>query len=93
MIGKPFRPPLLKKVGESKTLVPKEDGEPEAKRRRISPDQEHNEKSTQPHLVFKSPGISSLPRKPLLEVKNSTIAVNTNRSSDHGVEGYYNVLW
>ncbi|KAL8771026.1 MAG: hypothetical protein Q9209_003445 [Squamulea sp. 1 TL-2023] len=42
-------------------------------------------------LVFKKPGISSLPpppRKPLLEVTNTAPEI-----SDAGIEGYYSVLW
>lgn len=67
--------------------------EPQAKKRRISSDQEDEAKPTGPQLVFKKPGISSLPRKPLLAVKNPAVAAQATKSLDDGVEGYYNVLW
>lgn len=84
MIGKPFRTPLLRKTEE----LGDNDGlsEPQAKKRRIS----NNKGDGGPQLVFKTPGISSLPRKPLLAVKNPAVATNI---ADEGFERYYNVLW
>ena len=94
MIGKPFRPPLLANVNRSATsLVKADDDEPQAKKRRVGTDEEHRVTSSEPRLVFKTPGISSLPRKPLSEAKNGTGAVNGLHTDDHGMEGYYNVLW
>lgn len=88
MIGNPFRTPLLRKTEESRD----NDGvsEPQAKKRRISSDKGDGSKTMGPQLVFKTPGISSLPRKPLLAVKNPAVAT---KSLDGGLEGYYNVLW
>lgn len=85
MIRKPFRTPLLRRVEESRD----NDGvlEPHVKKRRISSD---SEKTLEPQLIFKSPGISSLPRKPLVAINNPAEAVKT---PDGGFEGYYNVLW
>ncbi|CAD6594070.1 MAG: helicase [Alectoria sarmentosa] len=88
MIGKPFRTPLLRKTEESGD----NDGvsEPQAKKRRISSDKGDDLKTLGPQLVFKTPGISSLPRKPLLAVKNPAVAT---KPLHRGFEGYYNVLW
>lgn len=81
----------------SKTDVPdKADfaDQPPAKRRRVSgSDDQEITKSTALKLVFKTPGISILPRKPLLDVKNSATVAQVTQPSDGGVEGYYNVLW
>lgn len=88
MVGKPFRIPLLRKTEESGD----NDGgsEPQAKKRRISSDKGDGVKTMGPQLVFKTPGISSVPRKPLLAVKNPAVATE---SLDGGSEVYYNVLW
>lgn len=94
MSRKPFRPPILRKV--EKPVVPAavpDIDEPQAKKRRINNDQEDNANPTGPQLVFKMPGISSLPRKPLLAVKNPAVAAQATKPLDGGVEGYYNVLW
>ena len=88
MLGKPFQSPLLVK----KDPIPSPDGyEPKAKRRRISVGDEKEQSG--PQLVFKAPGISSLPRKPLLAVSNPASALETAKPRDGGIEGYYNVLW
>lgn len=86
MIGKPFQVPLLRKTEEA------EDSdrvlEPRAKKRRMNSGK--GDCTNTPRLVFKTPGISSLPRKPLLAVKNPVVAL---KPLDGGLEGYYNVLW
>ena len=90
MLGKPFRPPLLKKVDKPSAPSGPDVDEHQAKKRRISTVQEDSEKPLGPQLVFKVPGISSLPRNPLFPVKNPTVAA---QPLDGRVEGYYNVLW
>ena len=92
-MNKPFRPPLLRKIDKLAGSVDTYGEEPQAKRRRISSDQEDEDKPAGPQLVFKKPGISSLPRKPLLAVKNHSVAAQATQLVDGGVEGYYNVLW
>ncbi|KAL8783429.1 MAG: hypothetical protein Q9213_004629 [Squamulea squamosa] len=75
MFSRPFKPPLLKRRGSGNC-------------ENISV---KKVKVDSTGLVFKKPGISSLPpapRKPLLEVVNT--APDT---SDAGTEGYYSVLW
>lgn len=67
--------------------------EPQFKKRRISSDTEDTPKPVGPQLVFKKYGISSLPRNPLLAIKNSAVAAQATKPLDGGVEGYYNVLW
>ena len=88
MIRKPFRTPFLRKPEDSED----NDGilEPGAKKRRISSEEEAGVKTIEPRLVFKTPGISSLPRKPLFAVENSSVAP---KPVDGGFDGYYNVLW
>lgn len=93
MTGKPFRPPLLSKLEKPATPVYKDRDEPQAKKRRTSSDLNDNAKLPAPHLVFKKPGISSVPRKPLLAVKNPTGATQAIQPLDGGFENYYNVLW
>ena len=92
-MNKPFRPPLLRKVDNPTVSNGTYGEEPQTKRRRISSDQEDVDKSAGPQLVFKKPGISSLPRKPLLAVKNPSVAAQVTQPPNGGVEGYYNVLW
>lgn len=75
MFSRPFKPPLLKRPGSGDC------DNTSVKRVKVD--------ST--GLVFKKPGISSLPpppRKPLLEVVNTA-----SKISDTGTEGYYSVLW
>lgn len=88
MIRKPFRTPLLRKPEDSRD----NDGvsEPQAKKRRISNYEGDGVQTMQPQLVFKTPGISSLPRKPFLAIQNPAVAT---KPLDGGLEGYYNVLW
>ena len=88
MFRKPFRTPLLKKKEESVHID--EIVEPQSKKRRLSSDNENDLKTIRPRLVFKAPGISSVPRRPLLTIGNSAVIAN---SSDGTSEGYYNVLW
>ena len=92
-MNKPFRPPLLKKVDNPTAINSTYGEEPHTKRRRISSNQEDENKPARPQLGFKKPGISSLPRKPLLAVENPSVAARAIQPLDGGVEGYYNVLW
>ncbi len=90
MLGKPFRSPLLAK---KERLASSDDHEPQAKKRRISGNDEIRKEHAGPQLVFKAPGISSLPRKPLLTVQNPAKAAEVAKPQHAGIEGYYNVLW
>ena len=90
MLGKPFRSPLQIKKVTSLTMV---DDEPPAKKRRISENDEIEEDLSGPRLVFKAPGISCLPRKPLIAVSNPAKADKTAKQLGGGIAGYYNVLW
>lgn len=96
MTSAKFRPPLLRKP----EILDEDDDagfaeQPPAKRRRVgsSGDELKATNSIAPKLVFKTPGVSSLPRKPLLDVKNSALAAQATLPSDSGVESCYNVLW
>lgn len=90
---KPFRPPLLKKAIQ---IQPSEDASsdgPPAKRMRLyGPNDSAGEKS-EPRLVFKTPGVSSLPRKPLHSVANPPAALDASSQQEDALESYYNVLW
>ena len=87
MIRKPFRTPLIRKAEESRDN--EGDSEPQAKKSRISSDEHNDVKTTEPRLIFKNPGVSSLPRKPLLTVENSAVVTKPRV----GFDGYYNALW
>ena len=90
MLGKPFRSPLLVKKDSPASS---NDHEPLSKKRRISGNEEARNAQSGPQLVFKVPGISSLPRKPLLAVDNPAITAEATKLQDAGIEGFYNVLW
>ena len=88
MIRKPFRTPFLRKTEE----LGDDDGvsEPQTKKRRIISDEQDGVKRAEPRLVFKTPGISLLARKPLSAIEKPAGATET---LDGGFDGYYNVLW
>ena len=89
MLGKPFRPPLLTKGAREEN----HGSSPPPKRRRLNSDEEVSKIRAAPQLVFKTPGISQLPRKPLLAVNNPAVAAEVAGSLGEALEGYYNVLW
>ncbi len=77
MLLTPFRSPLLKRrTSEGETV------QHQSKKIKIEPT------AAGPRLIFKNPSISSLPRKPLLEVDNEATKTDAGAS-----KGYYNVLW
>lgn len=94
MLGKPFRTPFLTKTDASsaKSTV-QEDSEPQPKRRRISSDHELGATKTAPRLIFKKPGVSCLPRKPLFAVQSPSVVAQVVELDNRGIDGYYNVLW
>lgn len=91
MLRKPFRSPLLKQV--SSPSASNERSEPDPKRRRISSDNERSTEPSGPRLVFKAPGVSTLPRKPLLPVQNPAVVGDADVQAENGIQSYYNVLW
>lgn len=94
MLQKPFRTPLLTKSKAcSATSSGQADSEPQPKKRRISNDHELVATKTAPRLVFKTPGVSCLPRKPLLAVQNPAVVAEVSELENGGIDGYYNVLW
>ncbi|MCJ1468794.1 helicase [Pseudocyphellaria aurata] len=94
MFRKPFRTPFLAKTDASAKSAAQEGSEPQPKKRRISSDHELGATTTVPRLLFKTPGVSSLPRKPLLAVQNSSVVAEVAElDSGGGIHCYYNVLW
>ena len=98
MLRKPFRSPLLKKpliVKDEAQSIADNGSEYPAKKRRVISDGDTESRGdiSGPRLVFKAPGVSSLPRKPLLTVQNPSAAVETDQISNGAGDGYYNVLW
>lgn len=91
MLGK-FRPPLLTTAKQSSEEAAEDGSVPPAKRRRLSERGGEDEPRKIPQLVFKNPGISSLPRNPLCVVPNPAVAARS-AAIDGRVEDYYNVLW
>ena len=90
MFRKPFRTPFLKNIDDPNKNDDQDDAEPQPKKRRISSADELEATKTTPRLIFKVPGVSSLPRMPLVGVKNPAKAPEADNG---GSEGYYNVLW
>lgn len=91
-----FKPPLLNKSSQRRDNAPQAESEPPSKKRRVDENESEEGPRRVPQLVFKKPGISALPRKPLFVVPNPAVAaVQTEPAGDgvEGVEGYYNVLW
>lgn len=83
----PFRTPFDNKPGEI------DDSEPQPKKRRISNDQKQATPQTKSRLVFKMPGISSVPRRPLSAVENLAVASEPAASNKDDSGRYYTVLW
>ncbi|KAI4178437.1 MAG: hypothetical protein LQ348_005606 [Seirophora lacunosa] len=76
MFSKPFRSPLLKRPAGD------ENGGNQSKKLKTEP------VVTGPRLVFKTPGISFVPRKPFLE-----IAPSTDETCHYTSKSFYSVLW
>lgn len=94
MLKKPFRTPFLKETNVSSAkLTVQEDSEPQPKKRRISSDHDLEATKTAPRLIFKTPGVSCLPRKPLLAVYNPAVGAEVAELDNGSIDGYYNVLW
>lgn len=94
MLKKPFRTPFLKETNVSSAkLTVQEDSEPQPKKRRISSDHDLAATKTAPRLIFKTPGVSCLPRKPLLAVQNPAVGAEVAELDNGSIDGYYNVLW
>lgn len=83
----PFRTPFTNKPGDI------DDSEPQPKKRRINNDQQPATPQTKPRLVFKTPGISSLPRRPLSAVENLATGSEPAVTDNDGFERHYTVLW
>ena len=92
MIGKPFRSPLLSTHQGSKSAG-HDEAEPQAKKRRIEQVNSGSKEQSGSRLIFKKPGISLLPRKPLSVVGNLPAGGQAYSQFDGLVHGYYNVLW
>ena len=91
---KAFRPPLLKTVPPISAPGDEHPGSPSAKRRRLNCASVPPDTQIEPRLIFKTPGISSLPRKPLQTVTNIAISSDLPyQQQDGGSETYYSVLW
>ena len=92
MHGKPFRSPLIKARQPAIDGAPR-DGEPVAKRPCPSIREASSQDVSGPRLVFKTPGVSSLPRKPLAAVENLAGTIGKESRPENCTETYYNVLW
>ena len=90
---KPFRPPLLKKPDQTQTLADTASDGPPAKRIRLDGQSDPVAMKPEPRLVFKTPGVSTLPRKPLQSIPNPAAALEDSKLQDDALESYYNVLW
>ncbi len=95
MLGKPFRPPLLKKLPDKA----QSDSSPcpPAKRRCISISDDEQFEIPKSTSTFPSSSVSIQShtglQKPLLALRNDVAASTEPKASCNGVEGYYTVLW
>ena len=79
---------------EAQSIVSNGNEHPAKKRRLVDGDDTEPKRDISgPRLVFKAPGVSCLPRKPLLTVQNPAVAVESEQTSNGAADGYYNVLW
>lgn len=91
MLNKPFRKPFRTPFANSPSG--NDDSEPQPKKRRMSNGYQPATPHTKPRLVFKTPGISSLPRKPLSAVENLSGAPEPAVTDHDGPDRHYTVLW
>lgn len=96
MFRKPFKPPLLQRRPQIPQEPPREDVEvsgPPAKKRRISQGTQDEPPEATKVASSASPA-ATVPRKPLLSVRNSVTAADVLKQPvGDGAEGYYTVLW
>lgn len=93
---KPFRTPFMNQQCNTDIT-----SGPPLKKRRISDDVEVRASKYPPRLVFKVPGISSIPRKPFSPNSNPPVPLNlghpVERTVNHefygGLDCRYNVVW
>ncbi|MCJ1394649.1 helicase [Xylographa bjoerkii] len=90
---KPFKPPTIKKEALTPTLEADHLQSPSAKRRRLNENASSVAVKSVPRLVFKTPGVSSLPRKPLHSVINTATSTDSSQQDQFSETSYYNVLW
>ena len=90
MLTKPFISPLVRKP--EKVSIEDDIGR-QNKRRRISSDNDSIAQQPESRVVFKAPGISALPRKPLLAVHNLAVEKDVRVTKEVGVQSCYNILW
>ncbi|MCJ1379469.1 helicase [Xylographa soralifera] len=90
---KPFRPPMIKKAGLTQTQAADHPQSPPTKRRRLNENVGLGDVKSLPRLVFKTPGVSSLPRKPLQSVLNTATSSDSSQKDQQLETNYYNVLW
>lgn len=91
MLKKPFRTPFRTPCANTPGEI--DDSEPQPKRRRISNDQKPATPQTKSRLVFKAPGISSVPRRPLSAVGNLAVASEPAATNNDDSGRHYTVLW
>jgi hypothetical protein len=93
---KPFKPPLLSKIGQPRTINTKEpdfeaeNQPPPSKKRRLSI---HRVPDSPPKTLPTSTAAASSSRKPLLAVNNPVKSNGPLSAHSNSPEGYYMVLW
>lgn len=102
---KPFRPPLLNRKPPQGEIGESVEDVPSSKRRRLNDSDcdtlvdgkrkdDSNNGGTKQRLVFKVPGVSTLPRKPLESVLNPAPTSRASGQQEKSEpEFYYTVLW
>ena len=84
---------MIKKEGVTQALEADHPQSPPTKRRRLNENVGSGEVKSLPRLVFKTPGVSSLPRKPLQLVLNTATSLDNSQKDQQSETYYYNVLW
>lgn len=93
MFCKPFRMPTLERPNSTTKSDDQDISEPQQKKRRVSSNHDLIEVSKTAHLALKMPGVSSIPGKPPLTVKNSKASTRSAVPTSVNLDSYYNVLW
>ena len=92
MLSKPFKPLTIKQEIPRTTINPGlSHGEPPAKKRRLSPEQDEEALKPSESSVAKSPQSTRAPLKAVQNPPSSQI--NRDGAQDVGIEGFYMVLW
>ena len=93
MFRKPFQTPFLKNIKPSKPSDEDKALEPQAKKRRISDNNDFIRPVTNFQLASKTSSAFALHRRPFNNVQSSVPPTKPEELEEQGLDGFYNVLW